>query len=53
MRQLYYESTIDSVDMLIDGDTCYRKATDQMVVDAAAEILKKKTGKKIELDLGK
>lgn len=51
--QLYYESMIDSVDIRIDGDICHRKASDQMVVDAAAEILKKKTGKDIfEIDLG-
>ena len=52
MRQLYYESSIDSVDMLIDGDPCYRKASDQMIMDVAAEILKRETGNdlfKIEL----
>ena len=53
MRQLYYESTIDSVDILIDGDPCYRKATDQMVMDAAAEILKRITGKDTKIELGK
>lgn len=51
--QLYYEK-IDSGVSWRDGASCYHKASEQMVMDAAAEILKKKTGKyKFEIELGR
>lgn len=50
MQLYYHQSSIDCAD---DGTPCYRKASDQMVVDAAVEILKRKTGKDVfEIELG-